>query len=83
MSSVDETLAAFEALGAPMIVKPAREGSSLGLTKVTDAAQCAQAYALEAAVSSISLPSTGPVPPGNGTRALPWRWPMQQADHRC
>ena len=46
VSSVDETLAAFEALGAPMIVKPAREGSSLGLTKVTDAAQCAQAYAL-------------------------------------
>ena len=46
VASVEQTVAAFEALGAPMIVKPAREGSSLGLTKVTDAAQCAQAYAL-------------------------------------
>ncbi len=36
--------AAFDALGAPMIVKPSREGSSIGLTKVTDRAQCAQAY---------------------------------------
>jgi D-alanine-D-alanine ligase len=27
-----------------MIVKPAREGSSIGLTKVTDASQCAAAY---------------------------------------
>ncbi|HET6787114.1 MAG TPA: D-alanine--D-alanine ligase [Aquabacterium sp.] len=31
-----------------MIVKPAREGSSIGLTKVTDRSQCAQAYALAA-----------------------------------
>ena len=29
-----------------MIVKPAREGSTIGLTKVTDPAQCAQAYLL-------------------------------------
>lgn len=36
--------AAFDSLGSPMIVKPAREGSSIGLTKVTDRAQCAQAY---------------------------------------
>ncbi len=48
VASVAETEAALAALGAPMIVKPAREGSSLGLTKVTDAAQCAQAYALAA-----------------------------------
>lgn len=48
VSSASETLAAFEALGAPMIVKPAREGSTIGLTKVTDASQCAQAYALAA-----------------------------------
>ena len=48
VASVEETVAAFAELGAPMIVKPAREGSSLGLTKVTDAAQCAQAYALAA-----------------------------------
>ena len=43
-----DTLAAFAELGSPMIVKPAREGSTLGLTKVTDATQCAQAYALAA-----------------------------------
>ena len=45
VSSAEEAVAAFQALGAPMIVKPAREGSSLGLTKVTDVAQCAAAYA--------------------------------------
>lgn len=39
---------AFDDLGSPMIVKPAREGSSIGLTKVTDRAQCAQAYTLAA-----------------------------------
>ncbi|MCX7252467.1 MAG: D-alanine--D-alanine ligase [Burkholderiales bacterium] len=48
VDSIEQTVAALAELGAPMIVKPAREGSSLGLTKVTDAAQCAQAYALAA-----------------------------------
>lgn len=48
VASAAETEAAFAALGAPMIVKPAREGSTIGLTKVTDASQCAQAYALAA-----------------------------------
>ncbi len=48
VESADDTLAAFQALGAPMIVKPSREGSTIGLTKVTEAAQCAQAYALAA-----------------------------------
>lgn len=48
VASAEETSAAFAALGAPMIVKPARDGSSMGLTKVTDASQCAQAYALAA-----------------------------------
>ena len=48
VSSSQETITAFEALGAPMIVKPARDGSSMGLTKVTDASQCAAAYALAA-----------------------------------
>jgi D-alanine-D-alanine ligase len=33
-------------LGLPLIIKPAREGSTIGLTKVTDAAQLPQAYAL-------------------------------------
>lgn len=39
---------ALAVLGAPMIVKPVREGSSIGLTKVTDAHQCAAAYAAAA-----------------------------------
>ena len=34
-----QTRAAFEALGSPMIVKPVREGSTIGLTKVTSAEQ--------------------------------------------
>jgi D-alanine-D-alanine ligase len=41
-----DTRAAFEALGSPMIVKPVREGSTIGLTKVTSAEQCDAAYAL-------------------------------------
>ncbi len=44
VSSVADCEQALAALGAPMIVKPAREGSSIGLTKVTDPAQCAAAY---------------------------------------
>lgn len=48
VQSAADTLAAFAELGTPMIVKPSREGSTLGLTKVTDAAQCAEAYALAA-----------------------------------
>ncbi|MCS6810300.1 MAG: D-alanine--D-alanine ligase, partial [Tepidimonas sp.] len=48
VSSVAETLAALDELGAPMIVKPAREGSTIGLTKVTERAQCAPAYQLAA-----------------------------------
>ena len=35
-------------LGLPLIVKPAREGSTLGLTKVTEAAQLPAAFALAA-----------------------------------
>ncbi|MDR7095944.1 D-alanine--D-alanine ligase [Hydrogenophaga laconesensis] len=46
--SADEAVAAFKALGSPMIVKPVREGSTIGLTKVTSEAQCAAAYELAA-----------------------------------
>lgn len=46
VSSAEETRAALQALGAPMIVKPAREGSTLGLTKVERVEQCDAAYAL-------------------------------------
>ena len=48
VSSVAATEAAFGELGAPMIVKPAREGSTIGLTKVTSLDQCAAAYQLAA-----------------------------------
>jgi len=48
VASAEQTRAAFAALGAPMIVKPARDGSSMGLTKVTERSQCEAAYALAA-----------------------------------
>lgn len=48
VANAEQTRAAFAALGAPMIVKPARDGSSMGLTKVVDASQCEAAYALAA-----------------------------------
>jgi D-alanine-D-alanine ligase len=48
VASADECAQALAVLGSPMIVKPSREGSSIGLTKVTDAAQCAVAYAAAA-----------------------------------
>ena len=41
-----ETVQALIDLGSPMIVKPAREGSTIGLTKVAEAAQCEAAYRL-------------------------------------
>ena len=41
--------AALDKLGLPLIVKPAREGSSIGLTKVTDGAQ------MQAAVAQAAL----------------------------
>jgi len=44
--SAQETRDALAALGAPMIVKPAREGSTIGLTKVATAEECEQAYQL-------------------------------------
>ncbi|PJI99087.1 D-alanine-D-alanine ligase [Acidovorax sp. 69] len=46
VSSAEQTVQALLALGAPMIVKPSREGSTIGLTKVTSPAQCEQAYLL-------------------------------------
>lgn len=80
VESAQETLAAFAALGAPMIVKPAREGSTIGLTKVTRADQCAEAYRLAAqhdpevlceqfvAGDEVTCPVLGS---GSAARALP------------
>jgi D-alanine-D-alanine ligase len=48
VNSAEDTRAALQALGAPMIVKPAREGSTIGLTKVESIEQCDAAYALAA-----------------------------------
>ena len=48
VASADETVQALQTLGAPMIVKPAREGSTIGLTKVHLPHECAAAYALAA-----------------------------------
>jgi len=78
--SAAETRAAFEALGSPMIVKPVREGSTIGLTKVMTADQCEAAYALAAsqdpmvmceqfiAGDEVTCPVLGA---GAGARALP------------
>ena len=44
--NAEQTREALADLGAPMIVKPSREGSTIGLTKVFTAEQCEQAYAL-------------------------------------
>ena len=53
--SAEETVAAFKALGSPMIVKPVREGSTIGLTKVTSEAQCAAAYELAARLDPLVM----------------------------
>jgi D-alanine-D-alanine ligase len=50
--SVSDVAALPLALGLPLIVKPAREGSSLGLTRVETAAQLAQAVAKAAALDA-------------------------------
>jgi D-alanine-D-alanine ligase len=67
-------------LGLPLIVKPAREGSSLGLTKVTDAADMPRAFEAAAALDSdvlceqfiagdeVTCPVLGT---GDAARALP------------
>ena len=72
--------AALEKLGLPLIVKPAREGSSIGLTKVTEASQMAGAVELAAQLDAdilceqfiegdeVTCPVLGS---GNKARALP------------
>jgi D-alanine-D-alanine ligase len=45
-ASEQDTRDALAALGAPMIVKPAREGSTIGLSKVNTPEECAKAYEL-------------------------------------
>jgi D-alanine-D-alanine ligase len=52
VQSESDTEAAFLALKAPMIVKPALEGSSIGITKISDVNQCIAAYKLAATQDS-------------------------------
>ena len=46
VTNAGQTRAALAELGAPMIVKPAREGSTIGLTKVFNSDECEEAYRL-------------------------------------
>jgi D-alanine-D-alanine ligase len=55
VSSATECAAAFAQLGAPMIVKPAREGSSIGLTKVMRLEECEAAFTLAAQDDTLVL----------------------------
>ncbi|QXL83462.1 D-alanine--D-alanine ligase [Comamonas sp. NLF-1-9] len=52
VDSAAQCAQAFAELGSPMIVKPVREGSTLGLTKVLRAEQCEAAYLLAASHDS-------------------------------
>lgn len=51
----EETKEALSQLGSPMIVKPGREGSTIGLTKVISEAECEQAYEIASLQDSIVL----------------------------
>ncbi|MDI1246818.1 MAG: D-alanine--D-alanine ligase [Rhodoferax sp.] len=55
VDSAEASREAFQALGCPMIVKPAREGSSLGLTKVMALDQCEAAFAQAAGMHDVVL----------------------------
>jgi len=79
LAAVDPS-ALVAALGLPLIVKPSREGSSIGVTKVTDLSQIADALREAAACDSdilceqyvvgdeVTCPVLGQ---GDGARALP------------
>ncbi len=53
LSSAADLQPAIRAVGLPMMVKPASQGSSLGITKVKSAAELPQAYAEARAVDPI------------------------------
>lgn len=55
VTNPEETENAFKLLNGTMIVKPAREGSTIGLTKVTELMQCRKAYELAAHQDSLVL----------------------------
>ena len=53
LSSAADLKPALDAIGLPMMVKPASQGSSVGITKVKSAAELPQAYAEARAVDPI------------------------------
>jgi D-alanine-D-alanine ligase len=53
LRSVADCQVALERLGLPLIVKPATQGSSVGMTKVTTAAEMEPAYRAAAAVDDV------------------------------
>src|SRR5690554_1654346 len=53
MKSVDEAEAIVAALGTPLSVKPAHEGSSIGIRKVRSASELAEAYEAAAAMDDL------------------------------
>jgi D-alanine-D-alanine ligase len=53
LSSADDLQPAIHTVGLPMMVKPASQGSSVGITKVKSAAELPQAYAEARAVDPI------------------------------
>lgn len=55
VSSIEEAENAFKLLEGIMIMKPTREGSTIGLTKVTSLAQCRDAYELAAQHDSLVM----------------------------
>jgi D-alanine-D-alanine ligase len=55
VASAQETRDALAALGSPMIVKPAREGSTIGLSRISTPDECEAAYALAAQHDPIVL----------------------------
>ncbi|GGC82286.1 D-alanine--D-alanine ligase B [Marinobacter halophilus] len=55
MTSVAEAEEIFARLGAPLSVKPAHEGSSIGIRKVFSAAELAEAYQEAAALDDLVL----------------------------
>jgi D-alanine-D-alanine ligase len=55
VSSAEEAEKAFQMMDGIMIIKPAREGSTIGLTKVTAFEQCREAYKLAAHQDSLVL----------------------------
>ncbi len=53
LTGLDDAQAAVATLGLPLMVKPASQGSSVGITKVKHASQMPQAYAEASAIDDI------------------------------